>query len=79
MSTFIQSIGTVLPPFATEQNKIADFMVKYLKLNEKEERDLRILYRASGIQKRYSVLEDFGGNLNGQSFFKENASLTTQN
>lgn len=52
-------------------------MVNRLKLNEQEERDLRILYRASGIQKRYSVLEDFGKELNGRSFFKEDASFPT--
>ena len=77
MSAFIRSIGTALPPFATEQGRIADFMVKHLKLNQEEERNLRILYRASGIQKRYSVLEDFGRNLNGQSFFKEDATFPT--
>lgn len=75
MSTFIQSIGTALPPFATEQKRIADFMVRRLKLNESEERALRVLYRASGIQKRYSVLEDFGKELNGRSFFKEDATF----
>lgn len=77
MSTYIQSIGTALPKFQTEQRTIANFMVKHLKLNPQEEKDLRILYRASGIQKRYSVLEDFGRELNGQSFFKEDASFPT--
>ncbi len=77
MGTFIQSIGTALPPFATEQSQIADFMVKHLRLDSKEEKDLRVLYRASGIQRRYSVLEDFGRNLNGQSFFKENVAFPT--
>lgn len=77
MSTYIQSIGTALPKFHTEQRIIADFMVKHLKLNAEEERDLRILYRASGIQKRYSVLEDFGKELNGRSFFKEDVSFPT--
>lgn len=77
MSTYINSIGTALPKFSTEQGRIADFMVKCLKLNSREERELRILYRASGIQNRYSVLEDFGKNLNGQSFFKEDALFPT--
>lgn len=77
MSTFINSIGTALPEFSTEQGRIADFMVKHLKLNPQEERELRILYRASGIQNRHSVLEDFGKNLNGQSFFKEDVKFPT--
>ncbi|MEM7297545.1 MAG: type III polyketide synthase [Bacteroidota bacterium] len=71
MSAFIHSIGTAVPPFETDQTKIADFMVRHLQLDKREERKLRVLYRASGIQKRYSVLEDFSANLNGRSFFKE--------
>lgn len=77
MPTFINTIGTALPPYVAEQGKIADFMVKHLKLTPEEERDLRILYRASGIQNRHSVLEDFGKCLNGQSFFKEDAVFPT--
>lgn len=72
MPAFIQSIGTALPPFATDQSVIADFMVRHLKMDAEEERNLRILYRASGIKKRYSVLGDFHSRLNGQAFFKEN-------
>lgn len=72
MSAFIQSIGTALPPFVTDQSVIADFMVRHLKLNEEEERNLRILYRASGIQKRYSVIQDFHTPMNGHAFFKDN-------
>ncbi len=77
MASYIQSIGTALPLYMTEQNRIADFMVRHLGLTESEEKGLRILYRASGIQKRYSVLEDFGKNLNGQSFFKETHDFPT--
>jgi predicted naringenin-chalcone synthase len=71
MPAYINAIETALPPFATDQTRIADFMVRHLKMDSEEERKLRILYRASGIKERYSVLEDFGKNLNGQSFFKE--------
>ncbi|MEM6829124.1 MAG: type III polyketide synthase [Bacteroidota bacterium] len=77
MTGYIQAIGTALPPYATEQQKIADFMIRHLRLNESEEKALRVLYRASGIQKRYSVLEDFGKNLNGQHFFKEHMDFPT--
>ncbi|MFK7952113.1 MAG: type III polyketide synthase [Ekhidna sp.] len=77
MPTFIQSIGTALPPFVTNQSVIADFMVHHLKLNEQEERNLRILYRASGIQQRYSVLEDFQKRLNDQAFFKDGLEFPT--
>lgn len=75
MSAFINHIGTALPPNLTDQNQIADFMVSHLRLDKREEKKLRVLYRASGIKQRYSVLRDFGENLNGQSFFKEDAKF----
>ncbi len=69
MPSFISAIGTALPEHLTPQTVIADFMIKNLKLNDEEEKKLRVLYRASGIKQRYSVLKDFGNNLNGQAFF----------
>ncbi|WP_425393001.1 type III polyketide synthase [Ekhidna sp.] len=75
MATFIQSIGTALPPNLASQDQIADFMTSHLELSSQEERKLRVLYRASGIKQRYSVLKDFSQNLNGQSFFKEDAAF----
>ncbi len=75
MSVYIQSIGTALPDFGASQQTIADFMVRHLRLSPGEERRLRILYRASGIQQRYSVLEDFGTNLSDKSFFKEDEAF----
>ncbi|MEP1035503.1 type III polyketide synthase [Ekhidna sp.] len=75
MPAYINHIGTALPPNLTDQNQIADFMVSHLRLDEKEEKKLRVLYRASGIKQRYSVLRDFSENLNGQSFFKEDVAF----
>ncbi len=75
MPAFIQTIGTALPENLADQNQIADFMVTHLQLDKNEEKKLRILYRASGIKQRYSVLKDFSQNLNGQSFFKEDAAF----
>lgn len=71
MSAFIHSISTAVPPFVSSQGQIADFMADNLNLSDAEERKLRVLYRASGIGQRYSVLQDFSQNLNGRSFFKE--------
>ncbi len=71
MAAFIQSISTTLPQYVTDQGQIADFMVRQLSLNNAEERKLRILYRASGIGHRYSVLKDFKENLNGKGFFRQ--------
>lgn len=73
MTAFIHTIGTALPPNLADQSQIADFMVSHLQLDRKEEKKLRILYRASGIKQRYSVLRDFSENLNGKSFFRDDA------
>ena len=75
MSAFINHIGTALPPNLTDQNQIADFMVGHLRLDRRAEKKLRVLYRASGIKQRYSVLGDFSESLNGQGFFKENTAF----
>ncbi|GAB4232716.1 MAG: type III polyketide synthase [Ekhidna sp.] len=75
MAAFIHAIETSIPSFVASQDEIADFMVRHLELDRRAERKLRVLYRASGIQKRYSVLEDFSKNLNGKSFFKEDAKF----
>ena len=71
MTAFIHSIGTALPDFITSQEEIAEYMVRNFDLTKNEERKLRVLYRASGIGQRYSVIEDFSRNLNGHGFFKE--------
>ena len=71
MAAFIHSIGTALPAFSINQDKIADYMVRNFAMDKNEERKLRVLYRASGIGKRYSVLRDFSENLNGHGFFRK--------
>ncbi len=58
--SYITSIGTANPPHKFTQQQIADFMVKAMSLTENEAKQLNILYRASGIETRYSVLEDYG-------------------
>jgi len=70
MPGFISSIGTSVPQFATHQRDIASFMIDRLELDPEEATNLKILYRASGIQTRYSVLPDFQQN-GHDPFFKD--------
>ncbi len=56
---YITAIGTALPPYRTPQQDIANFMASMLEMDERERRQLRILYRASAIKYRYSVIEDY--------------------
>ncbi|HZY78839.1 MAG TPA: type III polyketide synthase [Cyclobacteriaceae bacterium] len=58
--SFITAIGTATPKHKFSQSVIADFMVRAMKLDEQDAKKLRALYRATGIESRYSVLPDYG-------------------
>ncbi len=72
---YITSIGTANPGHGIPQIKIAEFMTKGLDLDQQGSDQLKVLYRATGIQKRYSVIPDYG--LNGQpySFYPKTVGL----
>jgi len=67
MRVAISSIGTAVPLHRLSQTKVADFMISKLQLSTIENRRLRMVYQATGIEYRYSVLEDF--NLSENSSF----------
>ena len=56
----ITAIGTANPQHRFKQSQIADFMVRAMQLNQHDSRKLRTIFNASGIDYRYSVLEDYG-------------------
>ena len=58
--SYITAIGTATPPNKFSQSAIAEFMVRAMQLKGDDERKLRALYRATGIESRYSVLNDYG-------------------
>lgn len=55
----ITAIGTANPPHQVTQHQTAAFMAKALKLEEADRRKLNILYKATHIDSRYTVLEDY--------------------
>lgn len=55
----ITAIGTANPEHRFTQTQIADFMVKAMQLDQHDSRKLRAIFNASGIDYRYSVLEDY--------------------
>ncbi|WP_035726568.1 type III polyketide synthase [Eisenibacter elegans] len=57
--SYITAIGTATPVHCIPQATTAVFMEKALGLSTYEARKLRALYRATGINTRYSVLEDY--------------------
>ncbi len=75
MPAYLTALGTALPPFGFPQGDLLDFMIKAHQLSPDEAHQLSVLYRASGIQKRYSVLSDFGQKSENYSFFPNNNSL----
>lgn len=55
----IISIATVVPRYKHEQKDIIHFMSRAYGLDETEKRKLAFLYNHSGIETRYSVIDDF--------------------
>ncbi|MBX7124862.1 MAG: type III polyketide synthase [Cyclobacteriaceae bacterium] len=58
--TYITSIGVANPPHRLQQSAVADFMIRAMTLDVRRAADLKALFRASGIETRYSVLGDYG-------------------
>lgn len=71
---FITSIATANPPHAYQQTAIALFLKRAMQLNDNDFRRLSILFKASGIDTRYSMLEDYGKTEN-YSFFNNSETL----
>jgi alpha-pyrone synthase len=59
LKTHINAIGIANPPFEISQSESLRFVSEALRLNREERNRIALLYRASGIETRYSVLEDY--------------------
>lgn len=75
MTSYLCAIGTANPPHRIPQARIADFMAAALQFGPAETRRLRALYRASGIQQRYSVLPDYAATSGEFAFFPNTPGL----
>jgi len=71
----IVAIGTALPGYRHEQQKIFEFMSRVYAINETEKRKLKFLYKYSGIQTRYSVLPDYSIAADEWQFFTPTENL----
>ena len=72
--SYITAIGTATPPHKFLQSDIAEFMVLAMQLPGDDERRLKALFRATGIESRYSVLDDYG-KLEGFDFYSNTKNL----
>ena len=71
---YINAIGTAVPGNKIPQEKIFRFMEKAHGLGIEEANKLKVLYRATGISSRHSVIEDYSKDLD-YSFFPNNEDL----
>jgi alpha-pyrone synthase len=58
--SYITAIATANPPDKISQAHIANFMVHAMQLKEHDARKLNVVFKASSIEARHSVLEDYG-------------------
>lgn len=75
MGAYITSIGTAVPNNKYLQADIANFMCENLHMSNEDQRKLKLLYRATGIHHRHSVLDDFKRKKGSFSFFENTADL----
>ena len=71
----IISIGTAVPEFRYEQERIFEFLSRVYAISEVEKRKLKFLYKYSGIKTRYSVLADYSLPANEWKFFTPTENL----
>ena len=74
MKSYITSIGTATPKNKANQQHAAHILAYVLDMEEREERRLAALFRATGIETRYSVVEDYLKNKGEFTFFPNNPS-----
>ena len=58
--SYISAIGTANPIHRFSQATIADFMLRTMTLHNGDARKLKTIFKASGIEYRHSVIEDYG-------------------
>ncbi|MFC5282524.1 type III polyketide synthase [Pedobacter alpinus] len=75
MTSIISAIGTSNPKNKFSQEQIFEFMKDAHQLDEQNARRLHKLYQVSGIDKRHSVLNDFGSKRGNYSFFGNDLGL----
>jgi predicted naringenin-chalcone synthase len=77
MPSYLLSIGTAVPPHRISQQQVKQFMAQTLHLNEGDRRKLNIVYDRSGIDTRYTFIEDYGHAPGSFSFFPNNGDASS--
>jgi len=69
MKSYITAIGTATPKNKANQQQASRILADVLNLEEREGRKLGVLFRATGIESRHSIVEDFTKKRGEYSFF----------
>jgi alpha-pyrone synthase len=75
MKSYINAIGTAVPEHKILQTDASQWMSDVLNLKGKERKIVETLYNATGIENRYSVLEDYLKPKGSFSFFANSIDL----
>ncbi len=75
MATYINAISTAVPSFKFSQSEIMNFMIRSQDLSPEDASRLSSLYKATGIETRYSVLEDYALQPGQFKFYPNNKNL----
>jgi hypothetical protein len=75
MHTVLESIGTANPPFKRSQSEAARFMTQVEGFSAPLRNRIESIYENSGIDHRYSCLEDYGLDPEQFEFYPKNWSL----
>lgn len=75
MDSYITAIGTAVPQYGFSQVQIASFMAEALRFDEPNRRKLQALYRLTRIDRRHSVLPDYGVPSGEYTFFPNTPDL----
>jgi alpha-pyrone synthase len=73
--TYISSIGIATPDIKIAQGQVASLMTETLEMEEMESTRLSALYRATGIEHRYTVVEDYSRKNGEFEFFPNTAGM----
>jgi len=73
--SFITAIATANPPHKLSQEAIAAFMLRSMQVSAEDARKLAAVFRMSGIETRYSMLEDYGRSENF-TFYSNTSTLS---
>jgi alpha-pyrone synthase len=75
METFITGLGIANPNFKRSQAFTANFIASLMSLSDKKRSSLMDLFINSGIENRYSVLEDYTKNSGDFTFFPNSSDF----